>query len=74
VGVPVAQRAGDSARLTGGLVRLTATTELASGQVVYVMAVYWPLIGGFIAFVLIAVLIGRAMDPAHRGDADRDRH
>jgi hypothetical protein len=38
------------------------------------MAVYWPLIGGFIAFVLIAVLIGRATDPAHRGDADRDRH
>lgn len=38
------------------------------------MAVYWPLIGGFIVFVLIAVLIGRAMDPARRGDADRDRH
>jgi hypothetical protein len=38
------------------------------------MAVYWPLIGGFIAFVVIAVLIGRAVDPGHGGDADRDRH
>jgi hypothetical protein len=38
------------------------------------MAVYWPLIGGFIAFVVIAILIGLAMDPGHGGDADRDRH
>ncbi len=38
------------------------------------MAVYWPLIGGFLVFVFIAVLIGRATDPGRRGDADRDRH
>jgi hypothetical protein len=36
--------------------------------------VYWPLFGGFIAFVLIAVILGWIMDPARRGDVDRDRH
>jgi hypothetical protein len=30
---------------------------------------YWPLIGGFIAFVLLAVLLGWILDPdRHRGD------
>jgi hypothetical protein len=33
--------------------------------------VYWPLIGGFIAFVLLAVLLGWIMDSSRRGDADR---
>lgn len=33
---------------------------------------YWPLIGGFIAFVLLTILIGWIMDaPNRRGDADR---
>jgi hypothetical protein len=31
---------------------------------------YWPLIGGFIAFVLLAVLLGWIMDTS-RGGADR---
>jgi hypothetical protein len=31
---------------------------------------YWPLIGGFIAFVLLAVLLGWIMDP----DRHRDEH
>jgi hypothetical protein len=38
------------------------------------MGVYWPLLGGFIVFVLIAVLLGWVMDPARRGDAGHDRH
>jgi hypothetical protein len=30
---------------------------------------YWPLLGGFIAFLLIAVLLGWIMDaPRRRGD------
>jgi hypothetical protein len=29
---------------------------------------YWPLIGGFIAFVLVAVLLGWILDPDRRGD------
>jgi hypothetical protein len=38
-------------------------------------AMYWPLIGGFIAFVLLAVLLGWVMDTSrHGGDADHDRH
>lgn len=30
---------------------------------------YWPLIGGFIAFVLIAVVLGWVLDPDRRRDA-----
>jgi hypothetical protein len=28
--------------------------------------VYWPLLGGFVAFVLIAVLLGWVMDTSRR--------
>ncbi len=35
---------------------------------------YWPLIVGFIALVLLTVLIGWLVDPARRGDAENDRH
>jgi hypothetical protein len=37
------------------------------------LVVYWPLIGGFIAFILLAVLLGWVID-SRGGDADRDRH
>jgi hypothetical protein len=30
---------------------------------------FWPLIGGFIAFVLVAVLLGWIMDPSRHGDS-----
>jgi hypothetical protein len=33
---------------------------------------FWPLIGGFIAFVLLAVILGWMMDPARHGDGDTD--
>jgi hypothetical protein len=33
---------------------------------------YWPLIGGFIAIVLITILIGWIMD-SRRGDAGNDQ-
>jgi hypothetical protein len=36
--------------------------------------VYWPLIGGFIAFVLLTILIGWLVDPARRRDAGDDGH
>jgi hypothetical protein len=35
---------------------------------------YWPLLGGFVAFVLLAVLIGWLVDPARRGATGRDNH
>jgi hypothetical protein len=35
---------------------------------------YWPLIGGFVAFLVIAVLLGWILDPDRRGDAGEDRH
>lgn len=35
---------------------------------------YAPLIGGFIAFVLLAVLIGWFVDPSRAGDSKRDGH
>jgi hypothetical protein len=31
-------------------------------------AMFWPLIGGFIVFVLIAVFLGWVLDPSRRGD------
>jgi hypothetical protein len=36
--------------------------------------VYAPLIGGFIAFVLLAVLIGWFVDPSRGGGSERDGH
>jgi hypothetical protein len=35
---------------------------------------YWPLAAGFIAFVLIAVIIGWILDPDRHGGAGNDRH
>jgi hypothetical protein len=35
---------------------------------------YAPLIGGFIAFVLLAILIGWFVDPARRRDTGGDGH
>jgi F0F1-type ATP synthase assembly protein I len=35
---------------------------------------YWPLIGGFIAFILLAVFLGWLMDPSRHGDAGPDGH
>jgi hypothetical protein len=35
---------------------------------------FWPLIGGFIAFVLLAVVIGWAVDPARGGGSHNDEH
>jgi hypothetical protein len=32
---------------------------------------YWPLVGGFIAFVLLALLLGWIMDTSRRGDTDQ---
>jgi hypothetical protein len=29
---------------------------------------YWPLIGGFVVFVLFALLMGWIMDPSRHGD------
>jgi hypothetical protein len=37
-------------------------------------AMYWPLIGGFVAFVLLAVFMGWLMDTDRHGNADRDGH
>jgi hypothetical protein len=35
---------------------------------------YWPLIGGFIVFILIAVLLGWIMDTTRGGGAGNDGH
>jgi hypothetical protein len=34
---------------------------------------YWPLLGGFVAFVLVSLIIGWILDPSRRG-RDADRH
>jgi hypothetical protein len=35
---------------------------------------FWPLIGGFIAFVLIAVILGWVMDTSRHDGAGPDQH
>jgi hypothetical protein len=37
-------------------------------------AMFWPLIGAFIAFVLFAILMGWIMDSDRHGDADGNGH
>ncbi len=38
-------------------------------------AMYWPLVGGFVAFVLFAVLMGWIMDTNRHGGSDHhDSH
>jgi hypothetical protein len=38
-------------------------------------AMYLPLIGGFVAIVLVSILMGWIMDASrHGGRSDRDRH
>jgi hypothetical protein len=32
---------------------------------------YWPLVGGFIAVVLLTIFLGWVMDVSRRGDGDR---
>jgi hypothetical protein len=36
--------------------------------------VFWPLIGGFIAFVLLAVVLGWVMDTSRHGGSGTDKH
>jgi hypothetical protein len=36
--------------------------------------VFWPLIGAFIAFVLLAIVIGWWVDPDRAGDSGQDGH
>jgi F0F1-type ATP synthase assembly protein I len=32
---------------------------------------FWPLIAGFVAFVLVAIILGWLLDPARRHDAEQ---
>jgi hypothetical protein len=38
------------------------------------MSMYWPLVGGFVAFVLLAVLMGWIMDTDRHGGSRRNGH
>jgi hypothetical protein len=46
--------------------RATAFRGATAAESYKVLAVFWPLIGGFIAFVLLAVLLGWILDPTRR--------
>jgi len=37
-------------------------------------AMYWPLVGGFVAFILLAVLMGWIMDTDRHGGSNNDSH
>jgi hypothetical protein len=76
VGVPHGAGAGRAARLTRAVLGSGAphpgpTPRL---QARYVCAMFWPLIGGFIAFVLVAVILGWLMDTSRRNGAEGDGH
>lgn len=44
-------------------------------RLLYVLRMWWPLIGALIAFVLVAVLMGWLMDTSRRdGGMDTDHH
>jgi F0F1-type ATP synthase assembly protein I len=48
-----------------------ARVDRASRRSYMFRAMFWPLAGGLIAFILVAVLLGWILDPSRRGDADR---
>jgi len=50
--------------------RWLAQVHLASRRSYMFRPMFWPLAGGLIAFVLVAVLLGWILDPSRRGDAD----
>ena len=77
---PTRQRAGRAARLTAtarGARPPVRRTDRPRGQahrplrLVYVYRMYWPLIGGFVAFLLLLLILGRVVDTSR---ADRDGH
>ena len=43
-----------------------AGPDAAARPGLYVSSMFWPLIGGFIAFVLVAILLGWILDPSRR--------
>jgi hypothetical protein len=67
MGVPFTQRTAGSPRVAGGPQRHAA-------GLLYRVRMFWPLIVGFVLFVLLAVLLGWVMDPSRHGDAGKDGH
>ncbi len=59
-------RPGESAH-----VRTHGRRACAPAIIYIVTYMYWPLIGGFIAFVLIAILLGWILDPDRRREDTR---
>jgi hypothetical protein len=66
MGLPVAQRAARPARIGG-----TCRARVSPSSYMF-PNMYWPLIGGFIAFLLLAIFLGWVMDRG--GDASHDGH
>ena len=46
---------------------------LGGRRLMYVLRMFWPLIGAFIAFVLFAIVMGMVMDTSGR-DSDQKPH
>lgn len=40
---------------------------MAPGSGMFI-AMYWPLIGGFVAFLVVAIILGWVLDPSRHGD------
>jgi len=53
------------------LLLLSAGATLAPARLDMVRTMYWPLIGGFVAFLLLLLLMGWIMDTSGRDERDR---
>lgn len=49
---------------------LSTRVDRASRRSYMFRPMFWPLAGGLIAFILVAILLGWILDPSRRGDAD----
>lgn len=79
MGVPDGERTGRAPRLrrsgargsTGPGAPAGAGLKHAASTADMLWAMFWPLIGGFIVFVLLAIFMGWILDPARRGNIDK---
>lgn len=63
---PVTRERAEPAKRGQGGARVASSSYMFT-------AMYWPLIGGFVAFVLVAILLGWIMDTSrHGGGANHD--
>jgi hypothetical protein len=51
-----------------------APQRLAGGETYNLPRVFWPLIGGFIAFLIVLLFLGWILDRSEQRDPERQQH